>query len=187
MQTPQQQNLFDEPAVRAARILIDGASDLVFDYAIPPGMDGILPGCRVEIPLRHHTATGTVLEITEPQDTWAGNLKPIRRLIAPEPRKAARAGGRGRRPGATARRVKYSVDEVKGARPAAAAAYSQVAAELGLCAGGEGRRFFMPDVHPFNGAFPAKGVGNGVEAVAYDSVDPLDARLFKDVDNLISN
>lgn len=85
MQTPQQQNLFDEPAVRAARILIDGASDLVFDYAIPPGIEGILPGCRVEIPLRHHTATGTVLEITEPQDTWAGSLKPIRRLIAPEP------------------------------------------------------------------------------------------------------
>ena len=34
-----------------ARVLIDGPSELVFDYAIPAGLD-VRPGCRVRIPLR---------------------------------------------------------------------------------------------------------------------------------------
>ena len=43
-----------------ARVLIDGPSELVFDYAIPAGLD-VRPGCRVRIPLRRKSATGTVL------------------------------------------------------------------------------------------------------------------------------
>ena len=47
-----------------ARVLIDGPSELVFDYAIPAGLD-VRPGCRVRIPLRRKSATGTVLSVGE--------------------------------------------------------------------------------------------------------------------------
>ena len=43
-----------------ARVLIDGPSELVFDYAVPAGLD-VRPGCRVRVPLRRKSATGTVL------------------------------------------------------------------------------------------------------------------------------
>ncbi|RYD32776.1 MAG: hypothetical protein EOP87_12240, partial [Verrucomicrobiaceae bacterium] len=49
-----------------ARVLIDGPSELVFDYAIPAGLD-VRPGCRVRIPLRRKSATGTVLSTVEPE------------------------------------------------------------------------------------------------------------------------
>ncbi|MCP5538275.1 MAG: primosomal protein N' [Akkermansiaceae bacterium] len=67
----------------AARVLIDGPSELVFDYAIPEGMDA-KPGCRVKIPLRNRASTGTILDITEemPQNF---DLRPIDTLIDPEP------------------------------------------------------------------------------------------------------
>ncbi len=47
------------------RVLIDGPSELVFDYAAPEGMV-VQPGCRVRIPLRRKSATGTVLAVVEP-------------------------------------------------------------------------------------------------------------------------
>ena len=67
----------------AARVLIDGPSELVFDYSIPEGMDA-RPGCRVKIPLRNRPSTGTILAITEemPQNF---DLRPIDTLIDPEP------------------------------------------------------------------------------------------------------
>lgn len=67
----------------AARVLIDGPNELVFDYAIPDGM-AALEGCRVKIPLRNRSATGTILEVTEemPSDF---NLRDLLSLIDPEP------------------------------------------------------------------------------------------------------
>ena len=47
--------------MQAARILVDGQSDLVLDYGIPPEAGDVRPGCRVQVPLRNRTATGTVL------------------------------------------------------------------------------------------------------------------------------
>ena len=67
----------------AARVLIDGPSELVFDYAIPEGMDA-QAGCRVKIPLRNRPSTGTILEIT-PEMPENFNLRPIATLIDPEP------------------------------------------------------------------------------------------------------
>jgi primosomal protein N' (replication factor Y) (superfamily II helicase) len=65
------------------RVLIDGPSELVFDYAVPEGMD-VRPGCRVRIPLRRKSATGTVLAIAEgPQMDFA--LRELESLIDPEP------------------------------------------------------------------------------------------------------
>lgn len=66
-----------------ARVLIDGPSELVFDYAIPAGLP-VQPGCRVRIPLRKKSATGTVLSLTDgPQEDFA--LRELESLVDPEP------------------------------------------------------------------------------------------------------
>ena len=66
-----------------ARVLIDGPSELVFDYAIPAGLD-VRPGCRVRIPLRRKSATGTVLSVGEPEQADFA-LRELESLIDPEP------------------------------------------------------------------------------------------------------
>lgn len=66
-----------------ARVLIDGPSELVFDYAIPAGLD-VRPGCRVRIPLRRKSATGTVLSTVEPEQADFA-LRELESLIDPEP------------------------------------------------------------------------------------------------------
>jgi len=68
----------------AAKVLIDGPSELVFDYAIPAELGEISVGCRVRIPLRNKNSTGTVLEIGEPPQTNFA-LRPLHSLIDPEP------------------------------------------------------------------------------------------------------
>lgn len=67
----------------AAKVLIDGPSELIFDYAIPEECSA-LPGCRVRVPLRERSATGTILSIGEKGDS-SFRLKPIDSLIDPEP------------------------------------------------------------------------------------------------------
>jgi primosomal protein N' (replication factor Y) len=66
-----------------ARVLVDGSSELVFDYAIPAGWD-VLPGCRVRVPLRRQSATGTVLAVGEAvQADFA--MRELESLIDPAP------------------------------------------------------------------------------------------------------
>jgi primosomal protein N' (replication factor Y) len=66
-----------------SRVLIDGPSELVFDYAVPEGLD-VRPGCRVRVPLRRKSATGTVLTLEPPaQADFA--LRELESLIDPEP------------------------------------------------------------------------------------------------------
>ena len=67
-----------------ARVLIDGPSELVFDYAIPAGLD-VQPGCRVRVPLRRKSATGTVLSIGEPDAQADFALRELESLVDPEP------------------------------------------------------------------------------------------------------
>ncbi len=67
----------------AARVLIDGPSELVFSYGIPSGW-AVKPGCRVRIPLRKGDSTGTVLSI-ESADDLKFKLRPIKELIDPKP------------------------------------------------------------------------------------------------------
>lgn len=65
------------------RVLIDGPSELVFDYAVPEGLD-VRPGCRVRVPLRRKSASGTVLSIMdEVQMDFA--LRELESLIDPDP------------------------------------------------------------------------------------------------------
>jgi len=66
-----------------ARVLIDGPSELVFDYAIPAGLN-VQAGCRVRVPLRRKSSTGTVLSVEEgpPGDF---TLRELESLIDPLP------------------------------------------------------------------------------------------------------
>ncbi|MCH7227728.1 primosomal protein N' [Haloferula sp. A504] len=70
----------------AARVLIDGPSELVFDYAIPEGM-AVQAGCRVRVPLRNRSSTGTVLAVSSDDDNadLGFSLRPIDALTDPEP------------------------------------------------------------------------------------------------------
>ncbi|MCW1923027.1 primosomal protein N' [Luteolibacter arcticus] len=68
----------------AARVLIDGPSELVFDYAIPDGLN-VQPGCRVRIPLRNKLSQGTVLDLVEQQGDLGFSLRPLHSLSDPEP------------------------------------------------------------------------------------------------------
>ncbi len=68
----------------AARVLIDGPSELVFDYAIPEGLP-VVPGCRVRIPLRNKTSQGTVLDLVETPVDLGFALRPLHSLSDPEP------------------------------------------------------------------------------------------------------
>jgi len=69
--------------MNAARVLIDGPSELVFDYAIPDGLP-VVAGCRVKVPLRNRDATGTVLAVTDSSDLKF-KLRPLHSLSDPEP------------------------------------------------------------------------------------------------------
>lgn len=80
------QELFQtEPEQTAARVLLDGFNDMVLDYAIPQGIGNVKRGCRVEVPLRNRTTTGTVICLTPPDSQWGNRLKPINRLIDDTP------------------------------------------------------------------------------------------------------
>ncbi len=66
-----------------ARVLIDGPSELVFDYSIPAGL-AVMPGCRVRVPLRRKSSFGTVLAVTESQDLGFATRE-VEALLSPEP------------------------------------------------------------------------------------------------------
>ncbi len=67
----------------AARVLIDGPSELVFDYAIPDGLP-VVPGCRVRVPLRNRSSAGTVLQLVDATDSGFA-LRPLDALTDPQP------------------------------------------------------------------------------------------------------
>ncbi len=66
-----------------ARVLIDGPSELVFDYAIPAELP-VVAGCRVRVPIRQKTTSGTVLSVTPPVETGFA-VRELVSLIDPEP------------------------------------------------------------------------------------------------------
>ncbi|MEM1083589.1 MAG: primosomal protein N' [Verrucomicrobiota bacterium] len=67
----------------AARVLIDGPSELVFDYAIPDDLP-VVAGCRVRVPLRNRSSSGTVLQVVEETNSDF-TLRPLESLTDPEP------------------------------------------------------------------------------------------------------
>ena len=84
--------------------------------------------------------------------------------------------------------VVETVDQVQVARAAAAGADGELARQLSLGAGGEGPGLLVAHVHPVEGPVgAANGVGQGVEAVADDSVDPLDALRQQSLDDVVGD
>lgn len=67
----------------SASVLIDGPSELVFDYAVPDHLQ-VRAGCRVRVPLRNRPATGTVLRLQNSQPEGF-NLRFLTDLLDPEP------------------------------------------------------------------------------------------------------
>ena len=70
-------------AVPQARVLIDGPSELVFDYSFADDIP-VVAGCRVRVPLRNRNATGTVLSVAASTDLGF-SLRPLTSLIDPQP------------------------------------------------------------------------------------------------------
>ena len=74
------------PPATAARVLLDGAADLEFDYAVPPNMEAALaPGSRVLAPLRQRTVTGTVLGVHPVEKAEVSHLRPLAKLYDERP------------------------------------------------------------------------------------------------------
>ncbi len=67
-----------------ARVLIDGPSELVFDYAIPADL-AVVEGCRVRVPIRQKTTSGTVLSVIPPPEQSEFAVRELKSLIDPEP------------------------------------------------------------------------------------------------------
>ena len=67
-----------------ARVLIDGSSELVFDYAIPADLR-VVEGCRVRVPIRQKTTSGTVLSVIPPPEQSEFAMREVKSLIEPEP------------------------------------------------------------------------------------------------------
>lgn len=67
-----------------ARVLIDGPAELVFDYAIPAGL-AVEAGCRVRVPIRQKTTSGTVLSVVPPPEQSEFAMREVKSLIDPEP------------------------------------------------------------------------------------------------------
>ena len=67
-----------------ARVLIDGPSELVLDYTIPDGLP-VVEGCRVRVPIRQKTSSGTVLSIIPPPERSEFAMREVISLIDPDP------------------------------------------------------------------------------------------------------
>jgi primosomal protein N' (replication factor Y) (superfamily II helicase) len=71
-----------------AAVLVDSAADRVFDYAVPAALGPLMPGTRVEVPLRARRAAGTVLAVRPAGQVVLPpgvELKPLLRILDEEP------------------------------------------------------------------------------------------------------
>jgi hypothetical protein len=71
--------------------------------------------------------------------------------------------------------VEKSVDQMQIARPAASGAYGQCAGQMRFGAGRECSNLFMPHMKPRDLGLAAQRIGQPIQAVADDAIDPLDA------------
>jgi hypothetical protein len=83
--------------------------------------------------------------------------------------------------------VEQTVDEVQVAGSAAAGANSELTRQMRLGAGRERRDLLMPDMDPLDLPLSADGVGQPVQAVADNAVDPLDTRSGESLRELVCN
>src|ERR1700676_2360606 len=81
--------------------------------------------------------------------------------------------------------VVEAVDQVQVARATGTRTDSERAGEVGLGPGCEGRRLLVTNMHPLDLALAAKCIGQPVQAITDDAVNPLDAGGFKGFGELI--
>ena len=82
--------------------------------------------------------------------------------------------------------IEQAIDEVQIAGSAAAGADRELSCQVRLGAGRESRDLLVPDMHPFDLALASQSVGQAIQAVADDAIDPLDARCSEGLRKLIS-
>ena len=83
--------------------------------------------------------------------------------------------------------VEQAVDEVEVAGPAAAGADGELTRQMRLGTRREGRDLLVPDMDPFDLTLAAKRVGQPVQAVANNAINPLDTRCGENLRELIRN
>jgi len=77
------ESLFAAPRGAVVRVALPLPVDQLFDYAAPASLAAeARPGCRVLVPFRERHLTGVVVETT---DAPASRLRPIERVLDPEP------------------------------------------------------------------------------------------------------
>lgn len=74
--------------VRYARVVVDSRLpqlDRLFEYRVPPGLEGVAPGVRVRVPLRgDRQATGYVVEVADERD-WEGEVADVEKVLSTVP------------------------------------------------------------------------------------------------------
>ncbi len=83
--------------------------------------------------------------------------------------------------------VEQAVDQVQIARAAASRADRELAGQMRLGSGREGRNLLVPDMEPLDLALPADGVGQAVQAVTDNTVNALDACRCERFRELVGN
>src|SRR6266849_5934809 len=81
--------------------------------------------------------------------------------------------------------VVEAVDQVQVARATGTSTDSERAGEVGVGPGCESRRLLVTNMHPLDLALAAKCIGQPVQAIPDDAVNPLDAGGFKGFGELI--
>src|ERR1700731_4535554 len=83
--------------------------------------------------------------------------------------------------------VEQTVDEVQIAGPAAAGTNGEFTGQVRFGAGRESCNLLVPDVNPLDLALPPQRVGEAVEAIADNAIDPLDARCSQGLGELVGD
>jgi hypothetical protein len=75
--------------------------------------------------------------------------------------------------------VEQAIDEMQITGSATARADRKITSEVGVRARREGRDFLMPDMDPFDLALATDHIGQAVEAVPDDAVNPFDSGCYE--------
>jgi len=79
--------LFGAPEGPWARVALDTPVRREFSYEVPPGMDGVAPGCRVRVPFGSRQKIGVVVGIDPhpPEGVEITRIRPIQILLDDRP------------------------------------------------------------------------------------------------------
>jgi hypothetical protein len=83
--------------------------------------------------------------------------------------------------------IKQAIDEVQIAGSTASGTDRKLSCQVCLGPGRESRDFLVPHMHPLYLALAADRIGQPIQAVADDAIDPLDASCGEGFCKLVSN